>query len=130
MHVLNRSPTVVVKDMTLEEAWIGIKPNVDYFRIFGCIGHVHVLEGKRKKLDDKSFQCVLLRMSEESKAYRLYDPLSKKIIVIIHVIFEENKCWKYPKHVLLIHRSLTSWRKSLKLKYTSTLIFIVFNLSQ
>ncbi|KAL6338345.1 hypothetical protein AAG906_018715 [Vitis piasezkii] len=59
-HVLNRSPTLAVKGVTPEEAWSGVKPNVDYFRVFGCIGHVHVPDNKRKKLDDKSFQCVLL----------------------------------------------------------------------
>uniref|UniRef100_A0A2N9FP23 Integrase catalytic domain-containing protein n=1 Tax=Fagus sylvatica TaxID=28930 RepID=A0A2N9FP23_FAGSY len=94
-HVLNRSPTLVVKDMTPEEAWSGVKPNVDYFRVFGCIGHVHVSDSKRKKLDDKSFQCVLLGMSEESKAYRLYDPASKKIVVSRDVVFEENECWDW-----------------------------------
>lgn len=94
-HVLNRSPILAVKDMTLEEAWSGIKPNVDYFWVFGCIGHVHVSNSKRKKLDDKSFQCVLLGMSEESKAYRLYDPASKKIIVSRDVFFEENECWDW-----------------------------------
>lgn len=93
--MLNRSPTLAVKDMTPEEAWSGIKPNVDYFRVFGCIGHVHVSDSKRKKLDDKSFQCVLLGMSEESKAYRLYDPVSKKIIVSRDVFFEENECWDW-----------------------------------
>ena len=92
-HVLNRSPTLAVKDMTPEEAWSGVKPNVDYFRVFGCIGHVHVSDSKRKKLDNKSFQCVLLGMSEESKAYRLYDPASKKIVVSKDVVFEENECW-------------------------------------
>ena len=78
VHVLNRSPTMVVKYMTPEEAWSGVKPNIDYFRVFGCINHVHVSDEKRKKLDDKKFQCVLLRISEESKTYRLYDPMSKK----------------------------------------------------
>ena len=92
VHVFNRSPTLAVKDSTLEEAWSGVKPNVDYFRVFGCIGHVHVSDSKRKKLDDKSFQCVLLGMSEESKAYRLYDLASKKIIVSRDVVFEENEC--------------------------------------
>ena len=86
MHVVNRSSTMVVKNMTLEEAWSGVKPNVD-FRGFGCIGHVHVSDGKRKKFDDKSFQCVLLGMSEELKAYRLYDLVSKKIVVCRDVIF-------------------------------------------
>ena len=92
-HVLNRSPTLAVKGVTLEEAWSGVKPNVDYFRVFGCIGHVHVPDNKRKKLDDKSFQCVLLGVSEESKAYRLYDPVSKKIVVSRDVVFEEDKFW-------------------------------------
>lgn len=34
-------------------------------------------DSKRKMLDDKSFQCVLPAMSEESKTSRLYDPASK-----------------------------------------------------
>ncbi|RVX17651.1 Retrovirus-related Pol polyprotein from transposon TNT 1-94 [Vitis vinifera] len=66
-HVLNRSPTLAVKGVTPKEAWSGVKPNVDYFRVFGCIGHVHVPDNKRKKLDDKSFQCVLLGNEEGSE---------------------------------------------------------------
>jgi hypothetical protein len=45
------------------------------------VAHVHVLDNKKKKLDNKSFRCVLLCMSEELKAYRLYDPISKKIMI-------------------------------------------------
>lgn len=50
-HVLNRSMTNAVKDMVPEECWSGIKPSVGYFRIFGCIGHVHVPDQRRIKLD-------------------------------------------------------------------------------
>jgi glycerol-3-phosphate dehydrogenase len=78
VHVLNRSPTLAVKNMTPEEAWSGIKPLVEHFRVFGCVSHVHVPDVKRTKLEDKSFSCVLLGVSKESKAYRLYDPISKK----------------------------------------------------
>ena len=53
--MLNRSPTLAVKEMTPEKAWSGVKPNVNYFRVFGCIGHVHVPDNLRKNLDDKSF---------------------------------------------------------------------------
>ena len=35
IHVLNRSPTLAVKNKTLEEAWSGSKPSVDYFKTFG-----------------------------------------------------------------------------------------------
>ena len=42
VHVLNKSPTLVVKDKTPKEMWSGVKPKVDYFRVFGCLAHVHV----------------------------------------------------------------------------------------
>ena len=41
LHVLNRSLTVAVKEKTPKECWSGNKPNVEYFRIFGCIANVH-----------------------------------------------------------------------------------------
>ena len=48
-HVLNRRPTSTLQDKTPEEAWNGIKPSVEDFKAFGCIGHIHILEVKRKK---------------------------------------------------------------------------------
>jgi hypothetical protein len=35
--------------------------------------------------------------SEESKAYRLYDPLTKKIIINRDVIFDESSKWDWEK---------------------------------
>lgn len=93
MHVLNRSPTVAVKNKTPEEAWSRVKPSVEYFRVFGCIFHVHVPDSKRTKLDDKSLICVLLGVSEEFKAYRLYDPVSQGIITSRDAVFEADKNW-------------------------------------
>jgi transposase InsO family protein len=92
-HVMNRSHTLSVKNITPEEAWSGAKPAVHYFRTFGCIAHVHVNDVQRKKLDAKSKRCVLLGISDESKAYKLYDPVDKKIIVSRDVVFEETKGW-------------------------------------
>jgi hypothetical protein len=95
VHVLNRSPTLAVQHSTPEEAWSGMKPTVEYFRVFGCLAHVHVPDQRRIKLDDKSILCVLLGVSDESKAYRLFDPISKKIIVSRDVVFEETKGWNW-----------------------------------
>nr|GEX81491.1 retrovirus-related Pol polyprotein from transposon TNT 1-94 [Tanacetum cinerariifolium] len=58
VHVLNQSPTLALKDTPPEEAWSGIKPSVHYFRVFGCIVHVHVPDAKRIKLDAKSLKCI------------------------------------------------------------------------
>lgn len=68
VHVLNRSPTFIVQNKTPEEAWDKVMPSVDYFRVFGYISHIHISDNKRTKLDDKSFSCVFLGVSEESKA--------------------------------------------------------------
>jgi hypothetical protein len=45
----------------------------------------------KKKLDNKSLRCVLLGVSEESKAYRLYDPISKKIVINRDIMFIEDE---------------------------------------
>lgn len=97
VHVLNRCPTSAIQDKTPEEAWNGIKPSVEYFKVFGCIGHVHIPAVQRKKLDDKSFKCVFLGVSEESKAFRMYDPESKKIVISRDVVFEEEGKWSWAK---------------------------------
>ena len=47
------------------------------------------------KLENKSFCCVLLGVSEESKGYRLYDPVAKRVVVSRDVIFEEEKQWDW-----------------------------------
>lgn len=93
VYIQNRSPSAALKDLTPEEAWSGTKPSGHFFKVFGSIGYVHVPDAKRKKLDEKSVKCILLGVSEESKAYRLYDPISKKNVVSRNVIFDEDEHW-------------------------------------
>lgn len=55
--------------------------------------YAHVPNEKRIKLDDQSVKCVFIGVSEESKAYRLYNPITEKIIISRDVLFdEENTC--------------------------------------
>ena len=94
-HVLNRSPTTILRDMTPEEAWSGSKPSVEHFRVFGSIGFVHIPDVKRTKLDDNSVKCVMIGYNSESKAFKMFDPLEKKAHVSRDVIFEEEKKWNW-----------------------------------
>lgn len=64
-YVLNRCPTLVVKNVTPQEAWSEVKPSVEHFRVWGSLAHVHVADEKRGKLDDKSITCIFLGFSEE-----------------------------------------------------------------
>nr|KYP63615.1 Retrovirus-related Pol polyprotein from transposon TNT 1-94 [Cajanus cajan] len=98
VHVLNHCPTLAVKEKTPEEAWSGIKPSVQHFRVFGCVSYAHVPDNLRSKLDAKSLKCVLLGISDESKAYRLYDPISQRIIISRDVVFAENEAWEWNNH--------------------------------
>lgn len=69
-----------------------------FFRVFGCIGYVHVPQQQRKKLDDRSIKCVHLGVSEESKAYKMYDPVTKKVWISRDVKFVENEQWEWKVH--------------------------------
>ncbi|KAK9077208.1 hypothetical protein SSX86_005544 [Deinandra increscens subsp. villosa] len=98
--ILNRCITTALDDKVPEEAWSGIKPHVDSFRVFGCLAYAHIPSQLRTKLDDRSQRCVLLGISVESKAYRLYDPNSNKIIISKDVSFDEEKGWDWTKEQL------------------------------
>ncbi|KAJ8645381.1 hypothetical protein MRB53_007129 [Persea americana] len=80
---------------TPEEAWSGRRPSIDHLRILGCIAYAHVPDEKRKKLDDKGVKCVFLGVSAESKAYRLYNPVTKQIIISHDVVFYEENVWDW-----------------------------------
>lgn len=95
INVLNRSPTIAVKSKTPKEAWQGLKPSVEHFRVFSCNSHVHIPDNKRVKLEAKSLKCIFLGVSDESKSYRLFDPISSKIIVSRNVVFEEDQEWSW-----------------------------------
>lgn len=82
VYILNRSPTKSVKDRVLEEAQNGKSCHISHLRIFGCVAYVHVPKKLRKKLDDRSEKCIFIGYSDESKAYRLYNPITKNILSV------------------------------------------------
>ena len=47
----------------------------------------------RNKLDKKGQKCIFVGYSEDTKAYKLYDPIVRKVIINRDVQFVENKSW-------------------------------------
>lgn len=92
-YLINRSPTKVVHDKIPQEAWTRCKWKVEHLRVFKCVAYTHVPKEKRHKLDDKSEKCIFTGYSEESKAYRLYNPVTKKIVISRDMEFLEDKSW-------------------------------------
>jgi hypothetical protein len=95
VHILNRSFTRSVDGRTPFEAWHGHKPDVQYLRVFGCRAHVKLTRPGLKKLDDRSMPAVFLEYEPRSKAYRLYDPVAKRILVSHDVVFDARRAWDW-----------------------------------
>ena len=91
MYLQNRSPTKALDGMIHEEVYYGMKPSVSHLCVFGCLVYAHVHKQNRQKLDDKSIKCIFIGYATCSKAYKLYDPLSQKVIITRDVLFDETK---------------------------------------
>ena len=58
--------------------------------MFECVQYAHAPKEQKKNLDDKGVKCIFIGYNSESKAYRLYDPINKKIIISRDIEFLEN----------------------------------------
>eukprot|EP00253_Pinus_taeda_P035659 PITA_35659 len=93
VYILNRCPTKAVMNRVPEEAWSGRKQGVTHMKVFGCVAYADILDQIRKKLDNKGEKCIFIGYSEESKAYRLYKPSTKKFFVSREVQCIEEEAW-------------------------------------
>lgn len=89
VFIFNWSFTWSVDGMTPYEAWHGVKPDVHFLRVFGCVGHVKMAHPHLKKLDDRSSRMVFIGYETGSKVYMMYDPTSKRVHISRDVIFDE-----------------------------------------
>ena len=80
---LNRSPTRSDPNTTPIEAWSGFKPNVQHLKVFESITYTHVPNAARSKLDDKAVNTIFIEYKHGG--YKLYDPMTKKVIVSLEV---------------------------------------------
>ncbi|GAA0186225.1 hypothetical protein LIER_33513 [Lithospermum erythrorhizon] len=111
VYVLNRCPTLSLKDKIPQEAWSGTKPTVEHFKVWVCVAHAHTPKIHKGKLDKRSAVCVFLGMSSVTKGYRLYNTETKKIVVSRDVVFEENKPWDWNKDGELQESEELKWEE-------------------
>jgi len=89
-YLVNRSSCKGLEGKTPEETWTGKKPSLRHLKVFGCKAMAHVPKCKRKKFDPKSEACIMVGYCETSKGYRLYDPITRQVIVRRDVKFIED----------------------------------------
>lgn len=86
-----------MENTTPYEACYQKKPNVNHFKVFRCKTFAHVANEQRKKLDEKSEAYIFIRYHEIIKAFRIYNPKTRKIIISRDVIFYEGGVYDHQK---------------------------------
>ena len=74
VYVHNRISRNALGFKTLEEMFMGKKPEVSHLKIFGCPVYVHIPKEKRTKLDPSGKKGIFVGYCEVSKAFIIYIP--------------------------------------------------------
>lgn len=69
-----------------------------HLKIFGSLCYRHVPDERSTKLEDKS-EPVILVGYHPTKSYRLYDPVTEKLMVSRDVIVREAESWDWNQGV-------------------------------
>lgn len=77
--------------------WPNIKGSVVFypFRNLGSINYAHIQYVKMNKFDDKVRKCIFLCVNDQSKSYKLSNPLIEKIVDTKDVTFDEENTWDW-----------------------------------
>ncbi|KAJ9557380.1 hypothetical protein OSB04_011994 [Centaurea solstitialis] len=84
--------TIIVKRVgkTADEIINGRKPNIDFFRVFGCRCYVLRDYEDLRKFDKKSDEGLFLGYSLTSRTYRVYNTRTRCVIESTQVKFDEK----------------------------------------
>jgi hypothetical protein len=89
-HVVNRVNLRPLFKKISYELWIGRKPNLSYFKVFGSKYFILNEASKVTKIDSKSIERIFIGYFSISKAYRVYIPTSQIMVESVHVKFDET----------------------------------------
>ena len=89
-HTVNRVYFGPGTQKTPYELWKGRKPNVKYFRIFRSTYFILKDRENVGKFDSRSDKGIFLGYSSISKAYRVYNKRTMKVIEIVNVVIDES----------------------------------------
>lgn len=108
VYILNISPTKIMKDRVLKEAWSGKSFHISHLRNFGCVTYAHVPKELRSKLDDRSEKFIFIEYSDESKENRIYNLITEKYIISRDVEFKEEESWDGSIDKSVVERTILS----------------------
>lgn len=99
VYLQNRSPHRALGNVTLKEAYSRQKPHLGHLRIFGCLTYSHVPKERRTKLEPTAEKGIFVGYSETSKAYQIYIPALRRVIVGRDVKFKEERAFRQSREL-------------------------------
>jgi hypothetical protein len=107
VHLHNRSPTKSLEGKTPYEAMHGRTPAVGHLRTFGCL--VYIMELKAViKLCGRSMPGMFNSYAESVQAYRVLNPVTRRVHTTRDVIFDEGHGWDWSKETNASAMALSS----------------------
>ncbi|GMF27787.1 unnamed protein product [Phytophthora fragariaefolia] len=101
-HIVNRVLNTARRGKSPFEVLNGVQPVLDYFRVFGAHGYVHLDKSNRMKWDARSHRCIFLGYADGSKAYRVWDCEDQRLVMTRTVILDERAPARY-RNAILMH---------------------------
>jgi hypothetical protein len=90
IYLINRLPTTVLNDQSPFHVLLKQIPNYSLLRTFGCACYPLLRPYINHKLMFRSKQCIFLGYSSNHKGYRCLDPLTNRVYLSRHVVFDES----------------------------------------
>ena len=80
-------------EMSPDEAWSGIKPNVSRLRVWGCTAWT--FQEKASKLEPKSKPYIFIGMDTRANCFLLFNPFTQRTCSSVNVVFDETDFTDY-----------------------------------
>lgn len=78
-----------ILNKTSYELWFDRKPDISYFRVFGCPYFILNIGNQLSKFDTKADEGIFMGYSSRSTTYRIYNKRTKIVRELTKVRFDE-----------------------------------------
>jgi hypothetical protein len=90
IYLIHQLPSLVLKHVSPYSKLFQNELDYSILRVFGCACYPLLRPYSTHKLSFQSKQCIFLGYNSNHRGYRCLDPISKRIYVSRHVIFDEG----------------------------------------
>ncbi|SGY22681.1 BQ5605_C008g05020 [Microbotryum silenes-dioicae] len=87
----NMTPHAGINGDIPDARWYGYAPDISSLRTFGCRAWHCLPSPSRSALDPKAIPLIFVGLDDHSKAYRLFHPTTRKVLLSRNVLFRESE---------------------------------------